>query len=284
MNRKIVIALYVLGVLAVAGVAAAAAKMTYGHTVHVGHMVGEPDAALLPVSIDGMVVAGTVMMAIDRLRGYKPRAWAVIGVWLGTAMLMASNIGSAWARGWWACAVSVIPAVTFFVAIEILFRPSRTLLAMLTTQPTPAVSVATVAPGVPVVPPVVPVVPPVVPVVPVAPVAVPVATVAPEVPAEPEPAPVAPVAAPKPPRKRAAPRAKVTEPEPVPVPPAPVRRRASAKPGAGRRKPTVATVTDLDSTEVPPPGSGVFEVMAPPAVPAIERGAPVPVPAFSNPE
>lgn len=270
MNRKAIIALYTLGIVAVAFVAAAAAKMTYGHTVHVGAMVGEPDKALLPVSIDGMVVAGTVMMAVDRLRGYKPRVWAVIGVWLGTAMLLSSNIGSAWNRGAWACVVAAIPAVTFFVAVEIIFRPSRTLLALVSATVTP---VATVAPQ--------PVPAPVVtPAVTVAPVAVPVTATEPEpapvVPAEPEPVP-APVAALKPPRKRAAPRAKapapVVEPQPVPAPPPPARKRAAARPGAGKRKPTVPV---MESTEVPSAGSGVFEVMAPPELPAIERGALVP--------
>ena len=47
-----------LGFLVVLAVAGVTGYMSWGHIVDVGRKVGEPSADLLPVAVDGMMVAG----------------------------------------------------------------------------------------------------------------------------------------------------------------------------------------------------------------------------------
>lgn len=118
--------LTILGLLFTAAVAAVTGYSSWSHIVHVGESVQEPNAGLLPVSIDGMMLASTVMAAVDNLRGYKTRWWAVIGLWLGSALTLAFNLASAWARGPFAMLIAVLYAVALLVTVEMMFHPSRT--------------------------------------------------------------------------------------------------------------------------------------------------------------
>jgi hypothetical protein len=206
-----VAALYALAGIMAATVGAVVGKMSYGHIVHDGMAVGEPDAWLLPVAIDGMMVASTAIQAVDRLLGKQPRGWAVAGLWLGGIMTLSANIGSAYTRGFWACVVAVVPAVAFIIVVEMIFRPSRRALKAARTV---VAAVAQVAPV--------------------------VAPVAPPVPA-PVAAPVGPA---KPPRARAA-----KPPAPVDAPAVPTRRkRPSGNASAGKRGPARTEVPEV--TEV----------------------------------
>jgi hypothetical protein len=144
--RSRVAILTVLGYVAALAVAYVTGKASWGHIVHVGHMVSEPEAAWLPVAIDGMVLAGVVMSGVDRIRGYRSRWWAVTGIVLGSALTLTFNIVSAAERGTFAMIVSMMYAVTFLVTIETMTHPSQRALARLMTVPAP---VAEVEPTVP---------------------------------------------------------------------------------------------------------------------------------------
>lgn len=115
----------ILPALAVAGVTGYA---SWDHIKHVGETVQEPSAALLPVAVDGMMLAGAFFALVDRLRGYEPRGWAVVCIWLGSVMTLTFNILSAITRGWAAMAISAVYAITFLATVEAAFHPSRIML------------------------------------------------------------------------------------------------------------------------------------------------------------
>lgn len=117
--------LLIAGMAVVVTVAGVAGYSSWGHIVHVGRMVHEPAAAWLPVSIDGLMIAGAIMQAIDRLRRFKPRPWATVSLWLGATLTITYNVVSAWERGFWGCAVAVTPAVALLVLVEGATRPGR---------------------------------------------------------------------------------------------------------------------------------------------------------------
>ncbi len=101
-------------------------KGSWLHIVHIGHMVGEPSADWLPVAIDGMMLNGTILVAVDRFRGRVARPWAVISLWLGTVMTLAFNVASAWERGFWAMVIAACYAIALLCTVEAVFHPSRT--------------------------------------------------------------------------------------------------------------------------------------------------------------
>lgn len=105
------IILTILGLLPGLAVAGVTGTASWGHIVHVGHIVGEPSAAWLPVAIDGMMVAGAVFAFIDRLKGYSPRPWATASFIAGSGMTLTGNIVSAIERGPWAMVVAAIYAI-----------------------------------------------------------------------------------------------------------------------------------------------------------------------------
>ncbi len=74
-----------LAALAVGGVAA---RATWEHIAHVGAKYGEPMAAWLPVSVDGMMITGVIMAADARAAG-RP-----IGPWARTARSSSSPTSS----------------------------------------------------------------------------------------------------------------------------------------------------------------------------------------------
>lgn len=116
------------GIMVATAVAGVAGYVSWGHIVHVAKTVQEPAAQWLPVSVDGMMFAGTVMAAVDRIRGRKPRVWSLVALWLGSVMTVSFNVGSAWERGLLAMVVAAIPAVALLVTVETLFHPSQRLL------------------------------------------------------------------------------------------------------------------------------------------------------------
>lgn len=231
------------GMAVVVTVAGVAGYSSWGHIVHVGRMVHEPAAAWLPVSIDGLMIAGAIMQAIDRLRGFKPRPWATVSLWLGATATITYNVVSAWERGFWGCAVAVTPAVALLVLVEGATRPGRVRAAIKGAQEVAQAIIAAVTTPVP------PAVPQPVP----APIVVPVPEVA--VVPVPEPEPVVKVKAPakRAPRKAVAPAGPTLT---VPaVAPKPRARRTSSglkATGPGTRPKRLAVAPDREDTVVVP--------------------------------
>src|SRR5262245_8926397 len=113
------------GIMLAVAVAGVTGFSSWGHIVAVGRGVREPSAALLPVAVDGMMLSGTAMAAVDPLRGKRPRAWSIVGMWLGSAMTLTFNVASAWERGVVAMIIACVYAVALLVTVETLFHPSR---------------------------------------------------------------------------------------------------------------------------------------------------------------
>jgi hypothetical protein len=101
-------------------------KGSWMHIVHIGHTVGEPSADWLPVAIDGMMLNGTILVAVDRFRKRVARPWAVISLWLGSILTLVFNIASAWERGIAAMLIAVMYAVALLCTVEAVFHPSQT--------------------------------------------------------------------------------------------------------------------------------------------------------------
>ena len=113
------------GILLAVAVAGVTGFSSWGHIVAVGRAAAEPSAALLPVAVDGMMLSGTAMAAVDTLRGRKPRGWSIVGMWLGSAMTLTFNVASAWERGIVAMMIACVYAVALLVTVETLFHPSK---------------------------------------------------------------------------------------------------------------------------------------------------------------
>lgn len=124
-RRNSVGILTALGLLFSSSVAGVVGWASWQHIVEVGRSVGEPSAVVLPVAIDGLMLTGTVMGAVDRLRGYKTRGWAVAALWTGSLLTLAFNMFSAWERGLVAMSIAVLFAVTLLIAVETMFHPSQ---------------------------------------------------------------------------------------------------------------------------------------------------------------
>lgn len=124
---------------------------SWGHIVGVATKYGEQAAPYLPVSIDGMMLAGAALAAADRMRGFRPRIWASICLWSGALMTLAFNAMSAWDRGPIAVGIALTPAIGLLFTVEAIFRGARKLLVtleayaatMAQSQPQPVESVAT---------------------------------------------------------------------------------------------------------------------------------------------
>ena len=110
----------------VATVAATAAVISYGHVHHVAQTVGESrlTAWLLPLSIDGAVIAATaVILASSRTKRSAP-ATAWIMLTLGLAASLTANIASA-EPTWTARAVAAWPPIALALGIEVLATMAR---------------------------------------------------------------------------------------------------------------------------------------------------------------
>lgn len=142
-----------LGVLLTTAVAIGSGYMSYGHIVEVAQRSGEPAAAWIPICIDGMMLTGAVMAAVDRLRGYRTRIWASIDLAFGSLATLAFNVASAWERGPWGMAIAAAPAVSLLFSVETLFRPGRKLITVVQDAVKQVVatveSVAAIAPAQP---------------------------------------------------------------------------------------------------------------------------------------
>jgi hypothetical protein len=106
-----------LAALAVGGVAA---RATWEHIVHVGRKYGEEMAVWLPVSIDGMMIAGVLLQADARATGKGRNWWATFCTWVGGALSVAAQLESGRERGAVAAGIAMVPSVTLILVVEAL--------------------------------------------------------------------------------------------------------------------------------------------------------------------
>ena len=107
----------ILAALPVAAVAVIAGVVSYSHIEALGLMTGQSlaDARLLPLAVDGLIVAGSVILLAGSWLGW-------IGVALGVAGTLYANVMSGLPRGLLAATVAAWPAIAFTVASFMLER------------------------------------------------------------------------------------------------------------------------------------------------------------------
>ncbi len=111
-------------------VATVAGYASYGHQYDVAVMAHQPQhlAAVLPFSVDGMLLAASVAMAEDKAEGRKPRLWAVLAFWLGAAVSVAANTMSVivhYGFDWLAMGISAWPPIALLITVEVLSRKGK---------------------------------------------------------------------------------------------------------------------------------------------------------------
>jgi len=108
--------------------AAVAAYMSYGHLRAVAEGQGEDAAALFPVSVDGLIVAASLVLLVQRRSGQPGGALPWAGLLLGVAATIAGNVASA-EPSTLARLVAAWPPVAFALSYEYLLtllRPADT--------------------------------------------------------------------------------------------------------------------------------------------------------------
>lgn len=99
--------------IAIGTVAAVAARVSYSHIRDVTLIFGQPAdvAAVLPLSVDGMLLAASLAMAQDKAKNLRPRGWARFGFWFGANISVLCNAADtlAHARGVIDLARTIVP-------------------------------------------------------------------------------------------------------------------------------------------------------------------------------
>ncbi|MFI5849371.1 DUF2637 domain-containing protein [Micromonospora chalcea] len=107
-------------------VALVAGYASFSHIFAVARSAGEhvSVASVLPLSIDGLILVGTLAMLDDKRSNRKPRLSARLAVAFGIIATLAANIASAQPT-WTARAVAAVPPVAFLLAVEVLSRRGK---------------------------------------------------------------------------------------------------------------------------------------------------------------
>lgn len=122
-------------------VAAFAAVVSYSHIYDLGRAHGQAGVAarLLPLSVDGLIVAASLVMVLEARAGLPAQPLARVMLTLGVAATVAANIDYGSAYGLTGAIISAWPAVAFIGAAELLIGSIRR------TRPVPASTAASVA-------------------------------------------------------------------------------------------------------------------------------------------
>jgi len=115
-------------------VAAVAAVLSYGHLRTVAARSGEAHAWLFPLSVDGLIVAASLVLLVRRRCGQPGGALAWGGLALGVAATVAGNIASAEPTAA-ARVIAAWPPVAFALSYELLLALIRP--AVRSGQPDP---------------------------------------------------------------------------------------------------------------------------------------------------
>lgn len=140
---------YVLSFVVVAGVAAA---ISYQHIRQVAEIAHQPAliAALLPLSVDGLMLVASLALGEDKAANRHPRGWARFGFWLGAAVSIAANVSSVVVEHGvepLAIAVAGFAPVALLVCVEIVSRPGRAKEAVEVVEPVAAMAEVPVSPA-----------------------------------------------------------------------------------------------------------------------------------------
>lgn len=121
-------------IAAIGTVAAVAARVSYSHIYDVTRIAGQSAdvSVVLPLAIDGMLLAATLAMAEDKASGRTPRGWARFGFWFGAGISLACNVASTIVHA--TVSAALLPLAIFIAAlapalllitVEIMARPGK---------------------------------------------------------------------------------------------------------------------------------------------------------------
>lgn len=111
----------------VLAVAAFAAVVSYSHIYDLGRAHGQAGVAarLLPLSVDGLIVAASLVMVLEARAGRSAPPLARVMLALGVAATVAANIAYGSAYGLTGAIISAWPAVAFIGSAELLIGSIR---------------------------------------------------------------------------------------------------------------------------------------------------------------
>jgi hypothetical protein len=111
----------------VLAVAAFAAVVSYSHIYDLGHAHGQSGTAarLLPLSVDGLIVAASLVMLQEARRSRRAPALARLMLGLGVAATVGANVAYGAAFGLTGAVISAWPAIAFIGSAELLMVSIR---------------------------------------------------------------------------------------------------------------------------------------------------------------
>jgi hypothetical protein len=136
---------------AVVAVAATAAVVSFGHieTLALSHGQPLPASRLLPVSVDGLLTAASLVLLDAARSGRKAPTFARYMLALGVLATVAANLAYGWHFGPVGMAVSAWPAVAFIGSAETLTGMIRQGRASVVEPVAPTVAEASPSPSAP---------------------------------------------------------------------------------------------------------------------------------------
>jgi hypothetical protein len=135
----------------VTAVAAFAAVQSFSHIYWLGATHGQDrlDSALLPLSVDGLIVASSlVLLHGARSRIGAPRL-AYLSLWLGIGATIGANAAFGWPHGVLGVSASTWPALSFVLAVHVAIGMVRRVVGHHADQPAADQPLATVLSTVP---------------------------------------------------------------------------------------------------------------------------------------
>ena len=109
-----------------------AAWLSYSHIYLVGH-----HNPLLPVSVDGMIVASSLVLLTASRAKLGTIALARVTLWLGIAATLAANVAYGWSEGLLGATIAVWPAVCFVLVVETVMQLAKARRVRTRSTPTP---------------------------------------------------------------------------------------------------------------------------------------------------
>lgn len=113
--------------IVVLAVAAFAAVVSYSHIYDLGRAHGQAGVAarLLPLSVDGLILAASLVMLLEARAGRTAPVLARVMLGLGVAATVAANVAFGAADGLTGAAISAWPAIAFIGSAELLIGSIR---------------------------------------------------------------------------------------------------------------------------------------------------------------
>ncbi len=107
--------------------AAFAAVVSYSHIYDLGHAHGQDGTAarLLPLSVDGLILAASLVVLHEARNGRGAPALARLMLWLGIGATVGANIAYGAGFGLLGALISAWPAVAFIGAVEMVMQLVR---------------------------------------------------------------------------------------------------------------------------------------------------------------